>query len=156
MNISKALRVYLPLGIFVFMIDRLTKWWALGLSDDLIINQFLSFHLAFNRGISWGLLSSDQTFLFSMVTISIILLTIILAWYAWDRYRQGYCIIGETLVLAGALSNICDRFYYQGVIDFIVLSYQDFCWPVFNCADAFIVCGVVLMFYTSLFEHKKN
>lgn len=129
----------------LFALDRITKIWALSLQDDLVINQFLSFHLTFNRGISWGLLYSERSLVFCLVNAIIIALVLFLAHYTYTRYKAGHIIFGELLVLTGAVSNIIDRFYYYGVIDFIVLSYKDYYWPVFNIADALIVGGILIM-----------
>lgn len=68
-----------------------------------------------------------------------------LAFYTFFQWKQNQSILAEVFILAGGLSNIIDRFVYSGVVDFIVLGYKDWFWPVFNVADAFIVLGVTLM-----------
>jgi signal peptidase II len=138
--------------IVLFVIDRTSKLWALSLDEDVVVNQFLSFHLAFNRGISWGLFDSSDSLPFLMVSGVVFALVLYLLWYTLQRYKAGYPIIGELLVLTGAVSNIFDRVHYQGVIDFIVLSYKDYYWPVFNIADALIVVGVFIMVMEILHE----
>jgi signal peptidase II len=131
--------------ISLFIVDRASKLWALSLDDDVFVNQFLSFHLAFNRGISWGFFDSTDSLPFLIVSGIVFALVTYLLWYTIQRYRSGYSIIGELLVLTGAFSNIFDRLQYQGVIDFILLSYKNYYWPLFNIADALIVLGVFIM-----------
>lgn len=43
------------------------------------------------------------------------------------------------LICIGASSNIFDRLFYGGVIDYLSLGW----WPVFNLSDTFIVCSVI-------------
>ncbi len=68
-----------------------------------------------------------------------------LAFYTYLRWRKGFWIGGECFVLAGSLSNIVDRIIYHGVLDFILLSFNTWSWPVFNIADMAIVFGVGIM-----------
>jgi signal peptidase II len=75
----------------------------------------------------------------------IIGVTLFLGSYAYHRWHDNKIIIGEVIVLAGGISNLIDRALYQGVIDFIALSWGPLSWPVFNVADVCIVFGVFLM-----------
>ncbi len=60
--------------------------------------------------------------------------------------RYSTTLFVAVLISAGAISNLIDRFFYNGsVVDFINVHY----WPVFNFADSFIVCGLLLFVYTS-------
>jgi len=136
------------LSVGIVSIDQLSKWYALDhwqLREQ--INQFLSFELTFNRGISWGFFHSASSCLFTTVSLIIAAVTIGVAALAVQRLKAGDCILGETLIVAGSISNIIDRVLYGGVVDFISLSYGDWMWPLFNIADVAIVCGVVIMIW---------
>ncbi len=144
---------YVLLSAFVFLLDRITKYYALtSCSEQCRVNAFLSFEVVFNRGISWGLLHSDGSALFLFVTFLIAAITFSFMFYAYLRLMQGFLIIGETLVIAGSLCNLIDRAWHKGVIDFIVLSYHDWSWPVFNIADAVIVTGVGVIIIQEIFK----
>jgi signal peptidase II len=138
---------YYCIGIVIFCVDRITKYMALlWLSDSSYwYNSFISFELVINRGISWGLLHSESNHEFIVVSLLIIVVTLILCWHAWNVLSKGQSIFGYVCVIAGSLSNIIDRIYYCGVIDFVLLSYKNFYWPVFNVADVAIVCGVIII-----------
>lgn len=137
---------YLVLFMSGLVIDRLTKHWILHhLEGEQKINSFLSFDFVINRGISWSMFHSEADSAFYLLTFVITLVLIFLVAYAYRRLRNQKVIIGEVLILAGGFSNIIDRIKYNGVIDFIVLSYQSFTWPVFNIADVCIVLGVFIM-----------
>jgi signal peptidase II len=131
--------------ILLIIADRLTKSWALGLTNEKIVNQFLSFGLTFNRGINWGLLNSASPFRFFLINGAIACVIIALAIFAWQAWKRHEPVFGYLLILAGALSNYCDRIIYGGVIDFIVLSAGIWSWPAFNIADAAILAGIGLV-----------
>ncbi len=58
-----------------------------------------------------------------MVSIVVACIALVLGFYAYRRWQETGFILGEVLVLSGALSNLIDRVVYAGVIDFIALSW---------------------------------
>ena len=139
--------VYFLLATLVLIADRLSKYAALiWCQERYVINNYISFDVAFNRGISWGFFHSHSNYFFILVSLVIAAITVAVAYQALPRYQQGALIVGEVLVIAGSVSNLFDRAYYHGVIDFIELSYGLYVWPIFNIADMCIVAGVGIMF----------
>ncbi len=144
---------FLLSSIVFFVLDRLTKYYVVNTYPQRwVINQFISIQPTLNRGISWGILHSTSNWVFVIVSFLIVLITIVLVFYTYFRWQQGFWIGGECLVLAGSFSNIIDRVIYQGVIDFIVLSINTWSWPVFNIADVVIVVGIGIMIIQELKE----
>ncbi len=134
------------LSSIIFVLDRLTKYYVLrACPQQSVINRFVSIQPLFNRGISWGIFNTTTNWVFVIISCLIAIITTILAFYTYVRWRQGFWIGGECLVLAGSLSNIVDRIIYHGVLDFILLSFNGWSWPVFNIADMAIVIGVGIM-----------
>ena len=132
----------------LFFFDRITKCAALAcFTPRCTFNDYVSFELAFNRGISWSFFHTGSDAVFVIVSIVIVCITLLLGVYAAMRWWQQRLIIGEVWVLVGSASNIVDRILYRGVIDFIELSYNGLVWPVFNLADVCIVVGVGMMFF---------
>lgn len=129
--------------------DRLSKAWAFVslMTQDIHLFPGLSFELAWNRGISYGMLQFNSQALFWVLTAGIILVTAILAIHAFYMLRNGEQIVGELLVLSGACSNLIDRFVYGAVLDFIDLYVGPWHWYTFNLADAWVVIGVGVMMY---------
>ncbi len=146
MTAKKRALVYGFFGFFIVLIDRLVKYWALSsCANRCTINDYLSFEVVFNRGVSWGWFHSPNEAVFGLVSSIIVLIMIVLAWNTVRQFERGHLIVGHVMVLAGAVSNTLDRLLYRGVIDFIELSYGGWSWPVFNVADVCIVFGVGLM-----------
>jgi signal peptidase II len=141
--------LYWLIGLVIFCADRATKYLALVWLCDASyqINSFVSFELVINRGISWGMFHSSSSAAFVVVSCVIVAVTMMVSWHALYFWRRGLPLFGHVCIIAGSVSNIIDRVYYCGVIDFIVLSYNSVSWPVFNVADAAIVCGVGILLF---------
>lgn len=141
---------YIIFASIVFIIDRLSKYWAIhDLPSSIVINKFLSFTYTLNRGISFGMGASDSVLVFVFIGFIVSFLLIFVAQLAYTAYKNNLAIIGYLLVLAGGLSNLLDRFIYHGVIDFIALSYQQWSWPIFNIADIAVNLGILIIIIQS-------
>ncbi len=144
-----ASMVLIPL--IVLFLDRSTKLYALhNFLPGFALNKYMYFQLVFNKGISWGILNYSHKSIFFFVTTLVLAVTLWFAWYTYQQFKSGVPIFGELLVLAGSLSNIIDRFWYGGVIDFIGVRYNDWYFPVFNIADSAVVLGIALLFFKQL------
>lgn len=135
-------------GIVFFgamLLDRLTKLWAVSALEDTVIrvSRGVNFHLMWNRGVAGSFLSSSSTLGFVLLTGFIICMIATFAFFTFIRFHNNHSIFFETIVMAGALSNIVDRLVYGAVVDFIECYYHSWYWPTFNLADAFICVGVM-------------
>ncbi len=140
--------------VVLLVIDRITKNLArTQCIQSCKVNQLLTFDFTLNRGISWGMLHSSNDTMFVVVSAIVVLITLGLAGYTFVRWMNNESIAGEILVLAGSISNIVDRALYNGVIDFISISFGTWSFPVFNVADMCIVLGVGIM---TLELYKKS
>ncbi len=138
---------YAVLFLWAFITDRLTKYWILNyLTGSYTVTSFLSLDFVMNRGVAWGFFHSEAEGPFLLLSVMIVGVVMLISSFAYRRLHEENLIIGEVLVIAGALSNIVDRIVYRGVIDFIVFSWKGFTFPAFNVADMCIVVGVGIMF----------
>ncbi|MBN1549394.1 signal peptidase II [Candidatus Babeliales bacterium] len=146
MKRARELQNYAWIGGAILLLDRITKWIVLHyLENEYICTSFLSFDLVVNRGISWGMFHSTNQAMFMLVTTLVMGVIVFLISHAYTRWSDSFAIYGEIMVLAGALSNLFDRFMYRGVIDFIEVTTGKYVWPSFNVADIAIFFGVMLM-----------
>lgn len=145
--------IYSAIGFLTFYGDRITKEWALiNAVDGIKLNQFLSFDLVFNRGVTAGMFQSDDQTWFAALSFMIGAIIIALFLYTCYRWYYGHAVIGEVLTISGAISNVVDRYFFSGVVDFIHLTFFGYSFPIFNCADICIVLGVAIMFLGMLMD----
>lgn len=143
---------FLPFGI-----DRITKYMVTaGIIADQHITSFLQIYTTYNRGISWGIGSSLHPTIFALISSVVFLVMIAFCVHAY-QVRHDLVLFKTCLVIiSGALSNMYDRIVFGGVIDFICFHIKCWIFPVFNVADIFIFCGVILHVFYSICYEKHN
>jgi len=144
---------YTLAALLCIFIDRITKYIVMYKINYYRINFFTTIDLVFNRGISFGLFHSDSINTFAIINVVIACVIMALFFHGAVKIKEEKSITGETLIFAGALSNVADRYLYGGVVDFIACAYQGWYFPVFNGADIFIVVGVFIMLFS---EYKAS
>ena len=161
MFITKYKKTLLDAAIVfvIFLIDRASKIYILKIAEvenavDMYISPYLNFYLIWNRGIAFGLASSNESLIYNSVTviIGLIVLGILILIFKLEGTKK-YSFI---MVLGGALSNLYDRIYYSAVPDFIDFHIGENHWFVFNVADIFITFGVIFLILIELFDKKRN
>jgi len=156
-NIKKIIISFFML-LSIFLIDRITKILVLNILEetgqvDIYINSFLNFYLVWNKGIGFGLLSSDQDFFYNLVTIFIVLINFVIIYLLFkEKGSKFYFLI---VILGGSLGNLFDRIYFNAVPDFIDLNYNGYHWFIFNIADIFITIGIILLILAEFMSYKK-
>ena len=142
---------YLIFILIIFFLDRCTKNIIIDkyLENQIYINQYINFDLIWNTGIGFGLLSTETSTIYNLVTflIGIVILGILFISVASDKQdKLIYC-----LITGGAIGNFYDRLIFQAVPDFIDIHYNNFHWFTFNVADIFITIGVIVFVVRSFF-----
>ena len=148
---------FIFMGIFALAIvaaDQITKLLVISgiplkTSVDAIPGLF---HLTYvqNTGAAFSSLQGMQ-WLFLLVFI---LFTVAIIWeFSKKRWPftslERWCIAA---IYAGGLGNMIDRLRLGYVVDMIEVDFINF--PVFNVADCFITCGVILLFVHLLFFNR--
>ena len=146
--------LFLALIFFLFFLDRISKIKVINnLSDNTyFINDFINIDLIWNIGIGFGLLSTDSSLFYNLVTF-IIGLVILTLFYVLIFSKNLDKVI-YSIITGGALGNFYDRVIYKAVPDFIDLHYNDLHWFIFNVADIFITIGIVALLVNGVFEKK--
>ncbi len=104
----------------------------LGGIDFAIVNQA-------NKGAAWGLFSDWPH---SLLVARALVTAVLLLWFL--RTKREKALFPLALIIAGALSNIGDFFFYGHVVDMFSFRFWGWDYPVFNIADSSIFCGVAL------------
>ena len=139
----------------IFFLDRVSKFKVLNdFSDrDYFINNFLNIDLIWNIGIGFGLLSTDTSFIYNLITFVIGVVIIILLYFLLKAQKVEK--IMYSMIMGGALGNFYDRLIYNAVPDFIDLHFDNFHWFTFNVADIFITIGILIFVVQGLFAKDK-
>ncbi len=148
-----------PLGFalaaLTFGMDQTIKWYLLNvvnmdLRQKITVTPFFDLVMAWNRGVSYGLLETHTQEL--LVIISVLISIVLWIWLC--RARRPLTVAALGLVIGGALGNALDRLVHGAVADFFLLHWGHINWYVFNPADMAIVAGVALLLYESVLERK--
>jgi signal peptidase II len=139
-------------------LDQLTKWLAVTYLKPIrsypLWENVFHFTYVQNRGAAFGMLA-DHRFVF--LILSTIGILAILFYLFWDRELDLFSFISLACVAGGGIGNMIDRVAYGYVVDFLDFTLIDF--AVFNVADSFVCCGVVLFviaFVRNLIKEQKT
>ena len=111
--------------------------------------KLFTIHHVTNTGAAFGLFQNGSLV---FAVVAIVVSVVIVLYYRHLPDGEWLVRLSLGLQLAGALGNLIDRVRVGHVIDF--LDFQ--VWPVFNLADASIVCGVILLAYLLLREERQE
>jgi len=154
---SKDAVVPIVLILAIFIFDRLSKIWIINHQEQnstIFINKFLNFELIWNTGIGFGLFSTDPNIFYNLTSLFIFLVVLFLCYLIFrSNFFDKICF---SIVLGGALGNLCDRVVYFAVPDFIDFHVGDFHWFTFNIADIFITVGIILIIIKDFFVKKDE
>jgi signal peptidase II len=169
MNFSKKLLFFVTLLLIIFSIDFSSKYLThiyLSSAESsnheypfggiAVFQNFFGIDLSLiyvkNKGAAWGSFSSHQLPLqFFRVSVIGVLL-----YYFFQKNLSFYPLLALGLIIAGALSNVFDFFYYGFVIDMINFTFWNYPYPTFNIADSSIFIGVVIYILWSFFEKEEG
>ena len=134
------------MAVFVIIVDRLLKTYALKLGDGAelsIIGDWFTFSPAMNKYIAFSLPLAGPILITSIIAILfMVLITAIKQFHSGQIANAGLL----SAIFLGASSNLYDRFRYAGVIDYFNLKY----FSVFNFADSIIVVSVFLLVFLAI------
>lgn len=147
----RCMAVVFIVAATVLLLDQLTKNWVVstmpGREPIQILGDWVQITYTRNPGAAFSV-GGGFTIVLSLVavgvTVFIVRTSSQLASIAWAIALGG--------ILGGALGNLSDRLFRSPgplrghVVDWIEFPH----WPVFNVADASIVCSAVLMVLLSL------
>lgn len=145
--------------IFCFALDRSSKIYILNILNnegqvDFYVNQYLNIYLVWNKGIGFGLFSSEREIFYNIVTAIIIIINLIILYMALiEKNLRSFFLI---MILGGSLGNLFDRIYYRAVPDFIDLNYEGYHWFVFNVADILISIGIICLILSEFLIYKSS
>lgn len=123
-----------------------------GKSHVLINNVFQLTHVR-NYGAAWSSFTGKRFFLLAVTLVVLVVLCMLYIRMAkLDMFKDIRVLM--VFLISGALGNIIDR-----VVNGYVVDMFDFClinFPVFNVADIYVTCSVILLFFIVIFKYKDG
>ena len=156
----KIIRInyYFLFTLLLIALDQITKLLIYGYikpHDSIVINDFLSLSHVHNYGAAFSFLADQSGWQrYFLSGFSLVASIAIIIWMRRIDAGRLLKLFALSILLAGAIGNLIDRFLLGFVIDFIDLHYQDFYWPVFNVADVLISLGVILLIFSDIKKHE--
>lgn len=140
--------------IFVIIFSLAVLFLSDMIVDNLILKYFLieyklttflSIVYILNTGISFSLLHDMNIFLLVIISFCSYIISSYLVINMYHKQISKKALLILTLLFFGSFSNIIDRIYYKGVIDYIYLHYSEWYFPLFNLSDCAISLAIILL-----------
>jgi signal peptidase II len=138
------LLISIPTLFFDVLIKQLVQRRILYTSG----NNFFDITYAQNTGTMWSLFS--QASHANIIFIILSFLAIGFLYYFLKTEKKYHIQI--SMIIAGILGNLQDRILYGYVIDWANFHF----WPIFNIADASLMCGVFWLVGILIYEEIKE
>ena len=157
--LSKNFYISFSIVALIYFLDRFSKIYVIQLDKnnfglDIFNSAYLNITLIWNKGIAFGLLSFNESYLYNIISIIISIIIIILV--LMSIKSKGFKRYSLLTIIGGALGNLHDRIFFNAVPDFIDFHIGSFHWFIFNVADIFITIGVISMIILELINNNKQ
>ena len=156
--LSKNFYISFSIVALIYILDRLSKIYIIqldknNLGSDIFNSTYLNIVLIWNKGIAFGLLSFNESYLYNIISLIIAIIIVVLV--IMSLKSQGFKRYFLLIIVGGALGNLHDRIFFNAVPDFIDFHVGNFHWFIFNVSDIFITLGVIGMIFFELLN-KEN
>ena len=155
--LGKNFYISFSIVALIYFLDRLSKIYVIqldknNLGSDIFNSAYLNIVLIWNKGIAFGLLSFNESYLYNIISLIIAIIIIVLV--IMSLKSQGFKRYSLLMIVGGALGNLHDRIFFNAVPDFIDFHVENFHWFIFNVSDIFITLGVISMIVLELLDNK--
>lgn len=157
----RQLGVFVVLTLTLVVLDQLSKMWAMqtlqGQPGIVVIPNFWDLVYVENPYTAFGLTRFIPEPIRIPFVVTVAFLTVVvLTWYVVKAPRRPLTLIAVSLIAAGAVGNLVDRFTRGFVVDFVYWhAGSSFSWPVFNLADSVVTVGVILLLLDAWFDREE-
>jgi signal peptidase II len=119
----------------------------------VLINKVFQLTHVRNYGAAWSSFTGKRFFLLAVTLVVLVVLCMLyIRMSKLDMFKDIRVLL--VFLISGALGNIIDR-----VVNGYVVDMFDFClinFPVFNVADIYVTCSVILLFFIVIFKYKDG
>ena len=156
------------MAVMIAVLVILDQWTKAAISSSMVLGQsfevisgFFNITHVRNAGAAFGMGSgADDSIRFVLFKIIPVFACFWLAFLAWSERKGNINLCtAYSLILAGAIGNLIDRFRLDYVVDFLDFHIKGSHFPAFNVADSAISIGAalyILDYLISLRKQKKD
>jgi len=147
----KRLSLFISLILVIILVDQVTKSWIVSNffvnETKPIIEGFFSFTYVRNPGAAFGFLANVGDMIRKpLIFVVPVLACFLLIFFIKQVWRKNLILeIAYSMIFAGAVGNLIDRFTLNYVIDFLDFYYGSYHFPAFNVADSSISVAAGLL-----------
>ena len=146
---NKIVKMILIITILLIILDQITKILAINFITEPIGDEYYGLEIVRNTGMAFGFNEGNVRNIF--LTIFVLVVVFNFLKNQIDQIDKKTAV-ALSLVISGGISNLVDRFFRGGVIDFIKL----YKIPNFNIADICVIIGWVLIIVFLIDFSKKK
>ena len=116
------MRIYYLIAFFILIIDQATKFWILyvlqleKLRSFDVFSPYLTFQFAWNKGINFGLFSSNEAFVKWVLLFITLFICFFITLYTFKVLTTNFERTMAGFVLGGAAGNVFDRAALQLIL----------------------------------------
>lgn len=144
------------LAVLIFLDQLIKHNVVLKLKETdafVLIPNVLELDYLENTGSAFGILQNQKVFILFVGFIFLGVITFLLFKLPLKKkFLPSHILL--TMVVAGGIGNMIDRFRFDYVVDYI--SFVLIHFPIFNFADCCVVLGVIGLFIMFLFVYKEQ
>ena len=142
-------KIIIILSIILLIIDQVSKIIVTLKYTVPIEGKFLSINLIQNEGIAFGMNDGNN----KNIALTLIVLLIVVNFIVKQIDKISIPnVIAVSLIFTGGISNLIDRIFRGGVVDFLKVTK----FAIFNIADCYIVLGWIMMVFLLIMEIIPN
>lgn len=147
---KKIIKIALVISLIVIILDQGTKLLATKLISNSWGTENFGFVITENTGMAFGFNDGNTKNIF----LTIIVLFIIISFLRNQRNElDTKTIVAVSLALGGGFSNLIDRIFRGGILDFISI----WKFPKFNIADICVCTAwILLIVFLIMYTNKKD
>lgn len=134
-------------ALLLFILDRLFKRLALNVGDTTP-SGLADFALFLNGGVAFSIPAPNVPY----VVIGSVIFAVLLVASVNAAVHSSPAAVPLAFVLAGAASNLLDRFLFDATIDYLIFFERS----AVNLADGMIVCGVLSLLLSKRHTRSAN
>lgn len=147
---NKMLKISIIIIILLVIIDQLGKFLIIEYFSDYTSTNLVRIELTKNTGMAFGFNDGNVR----NIILSVAVLCIILNFMRMQKEMiDNKTYLALFVILSGGFSNLIDRVFRGGVVDFIKI----WIFPNFNFADMYIIIGwILIVIFLIKFANKKD